>query len=80
MMFGVVVRGVAKQEKSRKGEDDLSLVSTLKKIRNEMDLLLGDKVPSQCKEALEDCECDIMSTQPCCIIYNVMHGHHPYSF
>jgi len=45
-----------------------------------MDSLLGDKVPSQCEEALEDCECDVMSTQQCCIIYNVMHGHQPYSF
>jgi hypothetical protein len=81
-MFGMVTRGVAKQENSRKGEEDLSLVSILKlkKIRNEMDLLLGDKVPSQCEEAPKDYECDTMSTQPCCIIYNVMHGHQSYSF
>jgi hypothetical protein len=65
-----------------KVKEDLSLVSIpkLKKIRNEMDLLLGDKVPGQCEEALEDCECDVMSTQQCYIIYNVMHGHQPYSF
>jgi len=65
-----------------KVKEDLSLVSIpkLKKIKNEMDLLLGDKVPSQCEEALENCECDVMSTQSCCIIYNVMHGHQPYSF
>jgi hypothetical protein len=33
-----------------KVKEDLSLVSIpkLKKIKNEMDLLLGDKVPSQC--------------------------------
>jgi hypothetical protein len=63
-------------------KEDLSLVSIpkLKKIMNEMDLLLGDKVPSQCEETLKDCECDAMSTQQCCIIYNVMHGHQPYSF
>jgi hypothetical protein len=52
----------------------------LKKIMNEMNFLLGDKVPSQCEETPKDCECDTMSTQPCCIIYNVMHGHQPYSF
>jgi hypothetical protein len=33
-----------------------------------MELLLRDKVPSQCGEAPEDCECDTMFTQPCCII------------
>jgi len=45
-----------------------------------MDSLLGDKVLGQCEEAPEDCECDVMSTQQCCIIYNVMHGYQPYSF
>ncbi len=65
-----------------KVKEDLSLVSIpkLKKIKNEMDLLLGNNLPGQCEEAPEDCQCDIMSTQQCCIIYNVMHGHQPYSF
>jgi hypothetical protein len=65
----------------KKVKEDLSLVSIpkLKKIKNEMDLLLGDKVPRKCEEALEDCECDVVSAQPCYIIYNVMHGQ-PYSF
>jgi hypothetical protein len=45
-----------------------------------LDLFLGDKVPGQCEEALEDCECDVMSVQQCCIIYNVMHSHQPYYF
>jgi hypothetical protein len=52
-----------------KVKEDLSLVSIpkLKKIKNEMNLLLGDKVPGQCEEALEDYECDVMYTQQCCI-------------
>jgi hypothetical protein len=46
----------------KKVKEDVSLVSILKfeNIKNEMDLLLGDKVLGQCQEALEDCECDIM--------------------
>jgi hypothetical protein len=60
-----------------KVKEDLSLVSIpkLKKSMNEMDLLLGDKVLGQCEEGPEDCECEIMFAQLCCIIYNVMHGH-----
>jgi hypothetical protein len=54
-------------------------IPKLKKIKNEMDLLLGDKVFGQCEEALEDCECGVMFAQPCPIIYNVMHSQ-PYSF
>jgi len=47
-----------------KVKDDLSLVSIpkLKKSRNEMDLLLGNKLFGQCDEAPKDCQCDVMST------------------
>jgi hypothetical protein len=47
----------------KKVKEDVSLVSILKlaKVKNEMDLLLGDKVPGQSEETLEDCECDVMS-------------------